>query len=180
LSSLKEPLRSRASRWISVRTFHGKAKSGFLSVGWLRLVLRNRLWSLVVTVMFCEVVRAVLFACGGTPIHPFVISRLPHGSRPDPGGPGTEYSVATVSRTLAVSIKETLDKRGRAIDNFRLAFASTRASSSRGEKGRCKPHCYNLFPRLISCRVLPRPCDSIMRVPGEAESGSAGTQPDEE
>jgi len=50
--------------------------------------------------MFIEVVRAVLFSCGGTPIHLFVNPPACSGSRSGQLGPDTEYSVATVSRTL--------------------------------------------------------------------------------
>jgi hypothetical protein len=53
-----------------LRTLYAKAQRGlFLAV---RMELRNRFWDSIVTVMFFEVVRAVLFMCGGTPIHPFV------------------------------------------------------------------------------------------------------------
>ena len=60
---------------------------------------RNRLWKSVVAVMFCEVVRAVLVSCGGTPIHPFVNPPAESGSRSGRLGPDTEYSVTTVPRT---------------------------------------------------------------------------------
>lgn len=58
----------------------------------------------------CEVVRAVLFSCGGTPIHPFVNLSADTGSQPGPGEPDTEYSAATVPQTPAVSIRITLGK----------------------------------------------------------------------
>ena len=84
--------------------------------------LRNRLWDSAVTVMFFEVVRAVLFTCGGTPIHPFVNPPALSGSRPGRLGPDTEYSVTTVSRTKAVSIKITLDNRAESMFLVRLAL----------------------------------------------------------
>ena len=72
--------------------------------------------------MFFEVVRAVLFSCGGTPIHPFVNPSALSGSRSGRLGPDTEYSVATVSRTKAVSIKITLDNRAESMHAVRLAL----------------------------------------------------------
>jgi hypothetical protein len=77
LPSLKDPRESRACWWFfsghlagCLRTLYAKAQRGlFLAV---RMELRNRFWDSIVTVMFFEVVRAVLFMCGGTPIHPFV------------------------------------------------------------------------------------------------------------
>jgi len=67
---MKEFFVSRVSWRFSARTVHTQARKGFL-----RMVLvwwRNRFWNLVVAVICCEVIRAVLFSCGGTPIHPFV------------------------------------------------------------------------------------------------------------
>jgi hypothetical protein len=71
-SSRKEPLVSKASwrllldhlaDWL--RTLHAKARRGLLLA--VRTGLRNWGWDLIVTVMFFEVVRAVLFTCGGRP-----------------------------------------------------------------------------------------------------------------
>ena len=84
--------------------------------------LRNRFWDLIVTVMFFEVVRAVLFWCGGTPIHPFVNPPAYRGSRSGRLGPDTEYSIATVSRTQAVSIRITLGNRAESTGTLRLAL----------------------------------------------------------
>ena len=64
--------------------------------------MTNRFRNSIVTVIFFEVVRAVLFSCGGTPIHPFVNPPAYCGSRSGRLGPDTEYSIATVSRTRAV------------------------------------------------------------------------------
>ena len=80
----------------------------------------------------------------------------------------------------AVSIKETLGKRGRVHWQLQTGLASTRASSSK-EEGPMQPRCYNSFPPIgFSQGLLREPLRSIMVVPGEAESGSAGTQPDKE
>jgi len=71
------------------------------------------IWNVAVAVFSCEVVHAVLFSCGGTPIHPFVNPPAEAGSRSGLWEPDTEYSTATVSQTPAVSIRITLDIRGR-------------------------------------------------------------------
>ena len=126
-ASLKEPLESRASWQVFLdhladwlRTLHVEARrSLFLAV---RIRLGNRFWDLIVTVMFFGVLRAVLFTCGGTPIHPFVNPPACSGSRSGRLGPDTEYSSATVSRTQAVSIKKTLGNRAESIDLLRLAL----------------------------------------------------------
>jgi hypothetical protein len=125
-TSLKELLESRVSwrvfritSWV-VYTHSAPRPGGPLRDGsdWLR----NRLWDSAVTVLFVEVVRAVLFACGGTPIHPFVNPPALSGSWSGQLGPDTEYSIATVSRTKAVSIKVTLDNRAESMFPVRLAL----------------------------------------------------------
>jgi hypothetical protein len=133
---------------------------------------------LVVAVIFYEVVRAVLFACGGTSIHPFVsYACLPAVVQAT--WAWHRIFFATVSRTPAVSIKVTLGNKAGSIGSFRLALAPARvpASEEEGADATALLQCMSSsFVRGFSQtrRTL------IMVVPGEAESGSAGTQPDEE
>ena len=95
-------------------------------------------------------------------------------------GPDTEYSVATVSRTRAVSIRITLGNRGRVhwdtsdwpCVHEGLFFQGRRADAT-------------ALLQLVSSSgfsegLLASPCCPIMVLPGEAESGSAGKQPDKE
>jgi hypothetical protein len=101
-----------------LRTFGAKAKSGLFC----RL---DSVEELVVEVGgHGHILRgccAVLFFCGGTPIHPFVNPPALCGSQSGRLGPDTEYSAATVSRTKAVSIKMTLGNWAESMFSFRLA-----------------------------------------------------------
>ena len=120
----------------------------------VRIGLRNRFWDLTVTVMFFEVVRAVLFSCGGTPIHPFVNPPACRGSRSGRLGPDTEYSVPTVSRTQAVSIRFTLGNRAESIGVFRLALRP-RGPLLPQEGGPMQPTIRSLQFLLLLENVLP-------------------------
>ena len=66
--------------------------------------LRNRFWNLVVAVICCEVVRAVLFSCGGGPIHPFVNPPAENGSRPG-NLDGLNWSIAARLGCIAKSLR---------------------------------------------------------------------------
>jgi hypothetical protein len=101
----------------------------------------------------CEVVRAVLFVCGGTPIHSFVntpASRQSSRSARDL----TPSILLRPSRGRQPSqSKKRSAGDAESTDNFRLAWASTRASSLRKKKSRCKPHYDNLLPPFMACKV---------------------------
>ena len=137
-----------------MRTLLAKARRGhFLGA---RVGLRNRFWDSIVTVMFFEVVRAVLFWCGGTPIHPFVNPPACCGSRSGRLGPDTEYSIATVSRTQAVSIRIALGNRAESTGTLRLALRHARASPSPGRRADATvPHVAPIPLVVRVCSLLP-------------------------
>jgi hypothetical protein len=114
----------------------------------------------------CEVVEPI-FSCAAAPhIHPFVNPSAENSNRPEPCGADTDNSGSTVSRTRAVSIKETLGKRGRVHWQFQTGLG-VREGLFFKEEGPMQPY----LPSLTS------PC-VILALPGETESSSAGEQLD--
>ena len=96
------------------------------------------------------------FPCGGTPIHPFVNPPACCGSRPGRLGPDTEYSIATVSRTQAVSIRITLGNWAESTGTLRLALRP-RGPLLRQEGGPMQPSLTSLpIPLVVrGCSLRP-------------------------
>jgi len=106
--------------------------------------------------MFCEVVRAVLFACGGTPTHPFVMYVCL------PAAVQARLSLAR-SRLLRPS-------RGRGPSQSELRSATEAESTGtlrlalrprgpllREEEGPMQPRYYNSSPPLVSLGASREP-----------------------
>ena len=97
---------SRATWRIFVDTFNGKAKWGLVNAA-IKLLSRNRIGELVVTVFLFEVVEPFF----SSRLHPYTSLRESlrrHGGRSGPQEPDTDYSAATVSHCMAVSFRVTL------------------------------------------------------------------------
>ena len=172
-------MESRASRRIFLRSFYGKAFSRFFSgfkfgrgIGCYAMGCSRSL--------SCEVVRAVLFVGGGTPIHSFVNPpALRQSSRA--AGDLTPSILLRPSRGRRPSqSKRRSAGNTESTDNFRLALASTRASSMRKRRADANRIATTFFLRLLLAGFLAHRRGSTMTVLGEAEVGSAGTQPTKE
>ena len=127
--------------------------------------LRNRFWNLAVAVICCEVVRAVLVSCGGTPIHPFVNPPAESGSRLGRLGPDTEYSAATVPRTLGRLNQENA-RQGKPSPSERSDWPCVHGDLSFTRKeGRCN---------RLSHYSRPSCCSKKVSLPCSGEKGRSG------
>ena len=115
---------------------------------------------------------------GCTPTHPFVNPSAVADGRSDSQEPDTEYSAATVSLCMDVSIRVTLGYCAESTGLVRLALQARASSSS--EEGPMQPPTSFRSPSLRFLGFPLSPSVSTIRMLGEAESGSAGTQPDKE
>jgi len=175
--SLKEPFVSRASWRDFWHTFCAKVRSG--------LFLR----CFVVLFLHCGFrvdggyglsfrgCRAVLFACGCTPTHPFV-----NPSAGYDGWPGPNLTPSILLRPSRAAWPSQSDRRSAAFaesrGHLRLTIAGEGLFFIRRRADATIP--FLRIPSLIVPGFSLALCGSTIRVPGEAESGSAGTQPDEE
>jgi hypothetical protein len=119
------------------------------------------------------------FPCGGTPTHSFVNPSAVGGSRSGPHGPDTEDALRPSRGTPVVQSTKRSAARAESIDQRGLTRAREGLSSLTGRADA------TVLLSLVSSVVLAYKFPARLFLPtiivlGEAEPGSAGTQPGKE